>query len=106
MKKKLLLIVISFIFTHCFAQNNNVGIGTLTPASSALLDIDAGPANNKGVLIPRMSAIQRLAIPSPANSLLVFDTDSACFFYWNAVSTTWKSLCKTTSGGFGIIGAT
>lgn len=89
-----------------FAQNNNVGIGTLTPAPSALLDVDASPANNKGVLIPRMTATQRLAISSPANSLLVFDTDSSCFFYWNSITSSWKSLCNNNSGGTGIIGNT
>ena len=87
-----------------FAQNNNVGIGTITPAPSALLDIDASPLNNKGMLVPRLSAIQRLAIPAPSNSLLVFDTDSACFFYWNAIVSSWKSLCNT--GATGIIGST
>ena len=96
-----------FIFpTGSFSQNNNVGIGTLTPAPSALLDVDANPANNKGVLIPRMTAVQRLAIQAPANSLLVFDTDSACFFYWNAISTSWKSLCSNGSGGSGGSGIT
>lgn len=90
-----------------FAQTNNVGIGTLTPASSALLDIDANPSNNKGMLVPRLSSIQRLAIPSPANSLLVFDTDSACFFYWNAVALSWKSLCYTgITGPAGLTGVT
>ncbi len=89
----------------CFAQNN-IGIGTLLPAPSAILDIDASPANNKGVLIPRMTANQRLAIVSPANSLLVFDTDSACFFYWNAVTISWKSLCNAGIGGNGLTGNT
>lgn len=98
------------------AQTNNVGIGTLTPAPSALLDIDASPSNNKGMLVPRLSAIQRLAIPSPSNSLLVFDIDSACFFYWNAITSSWKSLCNTalvgpagltgTTGVTGVSGAT
>ncbi len=92
--------------SYCFAQNNNVGIGTLAPAPSALLDIDASPGNNKGVLIPRVTALQRIAIVSPANSLLVFDTDSACFFYWNGLTTTWKSLCNNSSGGSGITGST
>lgn len=93
--------------TSSFAQNNNVGIGTLSPKTSALLDIDASPANNKGVLIPRLTAVQRLAIPSPANSLLVFDTDSACFFYWKAVSSSWKSLCNTGADSpTGLIGST
>lgn len=83
------------------AQNNSVGIGTLTPAPSALLDIDASAGNNKGILIPRLTALQRLAIPAPANSLLVFDIDSACFFYWNNNTTSWKSLCNAGTTGAG-----
>jgi len=102
MKMKTLLII--FILGSadiCFGQNNNVGIGTLTPAPSALLDIDASSTNNKGVLIPRMTANQRLAITNPANSLLVFDTDSACFFYWNAVNASWQSLCSGNANANG-----
>ncbi|MFY9307482.1 MAG: tail fiber domain-containing protein [Bacteroidia bacterium] len=112
MKKNILLTAIFFaVLTgsnvlQISAQNNSVGIGTLTPHASALLDMDASPANNKGILIPRLTAVQRLAIPSPANSLLVFDTDSACFFYWNAVSSNWKSLCNSTSVVAGITGST
>lgn len=91
----------------CFAQTNNVGIGTLTPAASALLDVDASAGNNKGMLVPRLTSLQRLAILSPANSLLVFDTDSACFFYWNGLTANWKSLCNSnTSGVIGSTGST
>ncbi len=89
-----------------FSQNNNVGIGTLTPKPSALLDVDAAPSNNKGMLVPRLTALQRLAISSPANSLLVFDTDSACFFYYNSITSNWKSLCRGSSGGIGLTGNT
>ena len=100
--------LIFFLISYtAFSQSNGVGIGTLTPAPSALLDVDATPANNKGVLIPRLTAMQRLAISSPANSLLVFDTDSSCFFYWNATVSGWKSLCGTNQGSSsGITGAT
>lgn len=112
--KKILFSIVVFLFvisifspTYCFSQNNNVGIGTLTPAASALLDIDGSQGNNKGILIPRLTALQRLAIPSPANSLLVFDTDSACFFYWSSIATSWKSLCSDGStGATGTIGST
>lgn len=106
MKKIIILLIIGLKTLSAFSQN--VGIGTITPHSSALLDIDASTTNNKGVLIPRLTAVQRLAIPSPANSLLVFDTDSSCFFYWNALLSNWKSLCNTTqgSGASGITGAT
>ena len=111
-----LMLVNCLLPVSCFSQNNNVGIGTLSPKPSALLDVDASPANNKGVLVPRITALQRLAIPAPANSLLVFDTDSACFFYWNAINSAWKSLCnpgpigpsglRGNTGSSGIIGST
>ncbi len=102
----LTLINILFYQNPCFGQNNNVGIGTLTPAPSALLDIDASPANNKGVLVPRITSIERLGIASPANSLLVYDTDFACFFYWNSVTSGWQSLCNSGSGNTGSTGPT
>ncbi|MFY9309826.1 MAG: fibrinogen-like YCDxxxxGGGW domain-containing protein [Bacteroidia bacterium] len=104
------IFALCFVYVHSIAQSNSVGIGTLTPAPSALLDIDA---TNKGVLVPRLTAAQRLAIPSPANSLLVFDSDSSCFFYWNAANSSWKSLCNTgatgsagATGNTGIVGST
>ncbi len=82
------------------AQNNNVGIGTLTPNSSAMLDV---VASNKGVLVPRVTTAQMNAIPAPANGLIVYNTDSLCFCFYNA--TTWKSLCNGL-GGSGATGPT
>lgn len=92
-------------FLSAFSQNQNVGIGTLTPNASAMLDV-VSPNNNKGVLIPRLTAVQRLAIPSPANGLLVYDTDSLCFFYYKV--SVWTSLCNvgTVTGPTGATGAT
>jgi len=102
----ILLFMTISIFQIAYCQNSNVGIGTTTPHPSALLDIDASTTNNKGVLIPRLTAIQRLAIPSPANGLLVYDTDSACFLYWKGTTGIWQSLCsETTSGATGNTGA-
>jgi hypothetical protein len=75
---------------------DNVGIGTNTPAPSAVLELQA---NNKGMLVPRLTTAQRTAIAAPANSLLVYDTDVECFFYFKT-STGWENLCE------GIIGAT
>lgn len=112
-----ILIVIQLLFcASAFSQSNSVGIGTLSPNPSSLLDIDASPDNNKGLLIPRLTAVQRLAIVSPANSLMVFDTDSACFFYWSSIATSWKSLCNVglvgpagamgSTGPTGVVGVT
>ncbi|MGB3948010.1 MAG: fibronectin type III domain-containing protein [Bacteroidia bacterium] len=106
-KINICLIILCLSILRTGAQTNNVGIGTTTPHPSALLDIDASSTNNKGVLIPRLTAVQRLAIPSPANGLLVYDTDSACFLFWDAVVSNWKSLCNSTSSnGSGTTGTT
>lgn len=105
MKKSILTLLLLGIFINqSFSQSNSVGIGTLAPDASALLEISA---NNKGMLVPRLTAVQRLAIPSPANSLLVFDTDSACFFYWTSSGSAWKSLCTVpVAGPVGVSGIT
>ena len=79
------------------AQNKNVGIGTNTPDPSAVLDITS---NDKGVLIPRMSAAQRMAIAVPAPGLLVYDTDSFCLFYYNKF--VWTSLYDPNSASNGV----
>jgi hypothetical protein len=79
------------------AQNQNVGIGTNTPDPSAVLDITS---NSKGVLIPRLSAAQRMAINTPAPGLLVYDTDSFCLFYYNKF--VWTSLCDPNTASNGV----
>lgn len=84
-----------------FSQNNNVGIGTLTPNASAILDLSP-PANDKGFLVPRLTTVQRTAIATPANGLLVYDTNFNCFFYF---STSWISFCQL-SGPTGATGST
>lgn len=51
-----------------------------TPANaSAMLDISA---TNKGLLIPRMTSAQKVAIAAPAKGLLVYQTDVDSGFYY------------------------
>lgn len=66
--------VLLFLYglVKCSAQNISINDNGLAPNSSAMLDITS---TNKGLLIPRMTAAQRIAIASPANGLLVFQTD-------------------------------
>jgi hypothetical protein len=73
--------------TSVFGQA--VGINNATPAASAILDI---VATNKGVLIPRMTTAQRLAIPTPSKGLLVFDnsTGENKFYFYDG--TTWVAM--------------
>jgi len=52
----------------------NVGIGTTSPASSAILDVQS---TTKGVRMPNMTTTQKNAIASPVAGLMVFDTTLA-----------------------------
>jgi hypothetical protein len=99
MKKYLAFLIFFFLVISFVKAQNNVGIGTNTPDPSAILDISS---NDKGVLIPRLTTPQRLAIPSPSNGLLVFDTDFNCFYFYSSSIFGWSSLC----GASGINGAT
>lgn len=75
MKKSLFLGI--FLLAGMFSVNAQVVIAPLgssaTPDPSAILDLQS---TDKGMLLPRLSAIQRMGIISPAQGLLVFDTDS------------------------------
>lgn len=91
MKKFFFTAVICIITATSFSQNN-IGIGTASPAESAALDISS---TTKGLLIPRITGVQRIAIPSPATGLLVFDTDTKTLWAYDGAA--WKNLY--TSGG-------
>src|SRR5688572_9544701 len=71
-----------------FSAIAQVGIGTPSPNSSAMLDIQS---INKGVLFPRMTTAQRLAIPQ-VNGLIVYDTDSSSLYICLSPQTGWKQL--------------
>ena len=68
------------------SSQNNVGIGTVTPDSNALVDMTA---NDKGLLIPRLTYHERLGFTSSLGvnqkGMLVYDTDSARFYYWDSI---------------------
>ncbi len=87
----LFLASIIFSVSITYAQNN-VGIGTNTPDGSAILEMSS---NSQGVLVPRLTTAQRLAVFNPANGLLVFDTDIACFFFYSTAIPGWQNLCNT-----------
>jgi hypothetical protein len=53
--------------------------------SSALLDMTS---TNKGLLIPRMTTLQRNAIVTPAPGLMVYDTNLLSFWFYNGTSWT------------------
>lgn len=70
----------------------NIGIGTLTPAASALLDMTS---TARGFLPPRMNEAERDAISSPATGLMIFNTTAGQYQFWTG--TAWSGL-----GGSGV----
>jgi hypothetical protein len=104
--RKLGLSIFSFLLlSFSVIAQNNVGIGTTTPDPSAVLDVSS---STKGMLVPRLNALQRLGLNNPYHSLLVFDTDSSCFFYNRGTTAApiWVSICGDISGAVGPTGPT
>lgn len=62
-----------------FNQDGHFGIGTVTPASVAILDI---VSTTKGVLFPRMTTTQKNAI-TPIAGLVIYDTTLNTLTYYN-----------------------
>jgi hypothetical protein len=80
-------IIALWVTLFSFSTSAQVGIGTTNPDTSSMLDIQS---TTTGVLIPRMTTVQRTAISSPANGLLVFDTDTQSFWFYDV--STWREL--------------
>ncbi|MEA1875052.1 MAG: hypothetical protein U9N51_11610 [Bacteroidota bacterium] len=79
-----LMLTIGVLFSHA---QDNVGIGTTTPHSSALLDLTAA---DKGLLIPRVTLVNVTDGVNPVNGpetgLLVYNSAGALaqgFYYWD-----------------------
>lgn len=96
MKNNLRLLAIALgmgVAMPVLAQKENVGIGTTKPDQSAVLEISS---STKGVLMPRMSLQQRNAIQSPAQGLVVYQTDFLSgFYYFDGKE--WKALTNAIS---------
>ncbi len=96
LQKKINMKIISlFVFyavfiINCFSQSVSItesGLPT-SDTTSAILEIQS---SSKGFLVPRMTTNQREAISSPVNGLIIFNTDSLNFWYYNGSD--WVPLC-------------
>jgi hypothetical protein len=81
--------------THFDAGAQSMGISSsaITPDASSILEMRT---TSKGLLIPRMTTAERDAITSPATGLMVFNTTSNKFNFYNGSS--WTVLFSGTSG--------
>ncbi|MFT6211083.1 MAG: hypothetical protein ACJAYA_001247 [Bacteroidia bacterium] len=87
-----LVSTLAFISSGIFAQDNNVGIGTITPHPSTILDVsyeDGQQSGNpaKGIGVPFANTISRNEMYADysgnlPNGLLIYDTDLGAFMYY------------------------
>lgn len=81
MKKVISIFLFISITAALSAQNVGINSTGALPNSSAMLDVSS---TDMGILIPRMTEVQRDAIVSPATSLLIFQTDNTSGYYYNS----------------------
>ena len=84
------LLVCNLLFLSTYAQ---VGVGTVAPDASSMLEVKS---TTKGMLVPRMSTVERTGITTPAVGLLVYDNTTQTFWYYK--NTGWLEL--VTGGGY------
>ncbi|HMI79443.1 MAG TPA: hypothetical protein VK484_11665 [Ferruginibacter sp.] len=106
MKKIFLLYLTCLLASISHSYSQNIGIGTTTPNSSAMLDVQS---TNKGMLVPRIaltSANAASPVTSPADALLIYNTATAGsginavipgFYYWSVSANRWSPISPTVS---------
>ncbi|MFT3910627.1 MAG: hypothetical protein QM737_14470 [Ferruginibacter sp.] len=88
---KILLSILSGL-TIFISSNAQVGIGTTTPNNLAALEIQD---TARGLLIPRLTMVQRLAIQSPPEGLMVYQKDSTKGF-WHFDGVQWRNIYSSS----------
>ena len=103
MKKFSLLLILSIILLSVKSQNVAINTDGSTAAASAILDVKS---TTKGLLIPRMSKVQRNAITSPSTGLLIYQNgpDSTGFYYYNGSSWQWLSTANDNNNNWKLTG--
>ncbi len=70
-------------------STGRISIGPTIADATAVLDVQS---TTQGFLTPRMTTAQRTAIATPANGLMVFDTDLRAFYYYDLTGTAWRAI--------------
>ena len=86
MKKAALLFITTIGTLISFSQNVGISNVPITPDPSSLLEVRS---TTKGVLIPRMNTVQMGLIIAPIQGLMIYNTDTKSFFYYDIA---WKEM--------------
>ena len=94
---KKLIISAAFILAASFTATAQVGVGTTTP--KAALEVTSSTA---GVLIPRMNTTTRtgLTVAADQNGMMVYDTTTKTFWYYEHTTTSWVEVGTGSAGKF------
>ena len=98
MKTFLIFLLIHFMIWEV-SSAQNIGIGTITPNPSAMLDVSS---TSKGYLLPRMTFSQRNGIANPATGLMVWCTDCNEMQVYDG--NMWKNMSGTAASGISLPG--
>src|SRR5688572_1230507 len=88
--KSIIVLLIVLVQMNVCAQNIAVNNDASQPDNSAILDIKS---NSKGLLVPRLTTIERTSIVGPAVGLTVFDITTASYWVFRGdVNGNWVEL--------------
>lgn len=100
------------LLVNCLPAQVKIGDNPSVQDPSAVLELEK---TNMGLLIPRVALIDAQddeTIPTPANSLLVYNTNnggegndsvSPGFYYWDDIAGRWKGLLASAGPGSGYV---
>jgi len=104
MRNLLSLFVCLICFNQVFSQTVVVtdDASYTTGNTSSVLDVKSVL---KGFLAPRMTQAQRTAIATPADGLLVYQTDATKgFYYYNGTTAAWVLLAASAGTNWSLAG--
>ncbi len=85
-------LVLLLFLASSLSASSQVAINTdgASPDNSAMLDVKS---TTQGMLLPRMTSAERIAIASPATGLTVYDLTTQSYWYYNG--TAWTTLANS-----------
>ena len=104
--KNLLFVLLTVLSVQVFSQGVAINDDGTAPNSNSILDID-DTRNDKGILIPRMTTIQRNAIVGLAvgdEGLTVYDETTNCFWLWDGAA--WVQFATGANNDWKLTGNT
>lgn len=82
------ILILLLLPVSLYAQNIGINEDGSTPHPTSILEVKS---SSKGMLIPRLTDAQRLAIANPAKGLMLYNLNTDCLNFFNG--TQWVEYC-------------